>query len=136
MQSHPMPEFGWFTLLLALTLSVYTLVMGGVALWRTRGVAAGADRQADRLGGAARRAGIASFVALSCAAFALVWASFTGGYSVSYIFHHTNHDLNTAYNFSALSPPQEGSQLLWAWLLTAYGFVLRMRHKVDVRLTA
>ena len=72
MQSHPMPEFGSFTLLLALALSVYTLVMGGVALWRTRGVAAGTDRQADRLGETARRAGIASFVALSCAAFALV----------------------------------------------------------------
>ena len=31
---------------------------------------------------------------------------------------------------------QEGSLLLWAWLLSAYGFVLRVRHKVDVRLTA
>ncbi len=31
---------------------------------------------------------------------------------------------------------QEGSLLLWAWLLTAYGFVLRLRHRVDVRLTA
>ena len=36
MRLHPMPEFGSFTLLLALALSVYTLVMGGVALWRTR----------------------------------------------------------------------------------------------------
>jgi cytochrome c-type biogenesis protein CcmF len=131
-----MPEFGWFTLLLALALSVYTLVMGGVALWRTRGVAAGADRRGDRLGETARRAGIASFVALSCAAFALVWASFTNDYSVSYILHHTNRDLSTAYKFSALWSGQEGSLLLWAWLLSAYGFVLRIRHKVDVRLSA
>ena len=36
MQLHPMPEFGSFTLLLALALSVYTLVVGGVALWRSR----------------------------------------------------------------------------------------------------
>jgi cytochrome c-type biogenesis protein CcmF len=136
MRPHPMPEFGWFTLLLALTLSVYTLVMGGVALRRTRGVAAGVDRQGDRLGETARRAGISSFIALSCAAFALVWASFTNDYSVSYILHHTNRDLNTAYKFSALWSGQEGSLLLWAWLLSAYGFVLRMRHKVDVRLTA
>ena len=136
MQLHPMPEFGSFTLLLALALSVYTLVMGGVALWRTRGVAAGVDRQADKLGETARRAGISSFVALTCAAFALVWASFTNDYSVSYILHHTNRDLSTAYKFSALWSGQEGSLLLWAWLLSAYGFVLRMRHKVDVRLTA
>jgi cytochrome c-type biogenesis protein CcmF len=136
MQLHPMPEFGSFTLLLALALSAYTLVMGGVALWRTRGVVAGADRQSDKLGETARRAGISSFIALSCAAFALVWASFTNDYSVSYILHHTNRDLSTAYKFSALWSGQEGSLLLWAWLLSAYGFVLRMRHKVDVRLTA
>jgi cytochrome c-type biogenesis protein CcmF len=136
MQLHPMPEFGSFTLLLALALSAYTLVMGGVALWRTRGVAAGVDRRGDKLGETARRAGIASFIACSCAAFALVWASFTNDYSVSYILHHTNRDLNTAYKFSALWSGQEGSLLLWAWLLSAYGFVLRMRHKVDVRLTA
>jgi cytochrome c-type biogenesis protein CcmF len=136
MQLHPMPEFGSFTLLLALALSAYTLVMGGVALWRTRGVAAGVDRQADKLGETARRAGIASFIACTCAAFALVWASFTNDYSVSYILHHTNRDLSTAYKFSALWSGQEGSLLLWAWLLSAYGFVLRMRHKVDVRLTA
>jgi cytochrome c-type biogenesis protein CcmF len=133
---HPMPEFGSFTLLLALALSVYALVMGGVSLWRTRGVAAGVDRQADKLGETARRAGISSFIALTCAAFALVWASFTNDYSVSYILHHTNRDLSTPYKFSALWSGQEGSLLLWAWLLSAYGFVLRMRHKVDVRLSA
>jgi cytochrome c-type biogenesis protein CcmF len=136
MRLHPMPEFGSFTLLLALALSAYTLVMGGVALWRSRLVAAGVDRQADRLGETARRAGISSFIALSCAAFALVWASFTNDYSVSYILHHTNKALSTAYKFSALWSGQEGSLLLWAWLLSAYGFVLRMRHKVDVRLSA
>jgi cytochrome c-type biogenesis protein CcmF len=131
-----MPEFGSFALLLALALSVYTLVMGGVALWHSRGATAGADGAAGRLGETARRAGISSFIALSCAAFALVWASFTNDYSVSYILHHTNRALNTAYKFSALWSGQEGSLLLWAWLLSAYGFVLRMRHKVDVRLTA
>jgi cytochrome c-type biogenesis protein CcmF len=136
MRLHPMPEFGSFSLLLALALSAYTLVMGGVALWHSRGAAAGADGVAGRLGETARRAGISSFIALSCAAFALVWASFTNDYSVSYILHHTNRALNTAYKFSALWSGQEGSLLLWAWLLSAYGFVLRMRHKVDVRLTA
>ena len=133
MRTHPMPDFGSFTLLLALALSAYTLVVGGIALWRGR---ATTDSGAGRLGETARRAGIASFVALSCAAFALVWASFTNDYSVSYILHHTNKDLNTAYKFSALWSGQEGSLLLWAWLLSAYGFVLRMRHKVDVRLSA
>jgi cytochrome c-type biogenesis protein CcmF len=134
MRLHPMPEFGSFTLLLALILSAYTLVMGGIALWRTR--SGRVDPGAGRLGETARRAGISSFVALSGAAFALVWASFTNDYSVSYILHHTNRALPTAYKFSALWSGQEGSLLLWAWLLSAYGFVLRIRHRVDVRLTA
>ena len=41
-----------------------------------------------------------------------------------------------AYKFAALWSGQEGSLLLWAWLLGTYGFVLRARHKVDVRLSA
>lgn len=138
MPTHPMPEFGSFALLLALVLSTYTLVMGAVALWRSRsqsGIVAGGSG-AGRLGETARRAGIASFIVLSCAAFALVWAAFTNDYSVSYILHHTNRDLNTAYKFSALWSGQEGSLLLWAWLLSGYGFVLRIRHKIDVRLSA
>jgi cytochrome c-type biogenesis protein CcmF len=137
MQLHPMPEFGSFALLLALALSAYTLVVGAIALWRTKGqVRTAHDDGSGRLGETARRAGISSFVALSCAAFALAWASFTNDYSVSYILHHTNRDLNAAYKFSALWSGQEGSLLLWAWLLSAYGFVLRMRHRVDVRLSA
>src|SRR5215472_4303160 len=130
MQQHPMPQFGSFSLLLVLALSAYTLVMGGLALWQSKQGGGG------RLGETARRAGISIFIALTCAAFALVWASFTNDYSVSYILHHTNKDLSTAYKFSALWSGQEGSLLLWAWLLSAYGFVLRMRHKVDVRLSA
>ncbi len=127
---HPMPAFGSFSLLLALALTAYALVAGALALWKTG--APGAARLAET----ARRAGIASFIALCCAAFALVWAAFTFDYSVSYILHHTNRDLKTAYKFSALWSGQEGSLLLWAWLLAAYGFVLRVRHKVDVKLTA
>ncbi len=136
MQLHPMPEFGSFTLLLALTLSAYTLVVGGIALRRQVAAGAAGSDAADRLGETARRAGMASFVAVTGAAFALVWASFTNDYSLSYILHHTNRSLPSAYKFSALWSGQEGSLLLWAWLLAAYGFVLRVRHKVDVRLSA
>ncbi len=136
MPTHPMPEFGSFSLLLALALSAYTLVFGGVALWRQRAAGEAGEAAADRLGETARRAGIATFVATCAAAIALVWASFTNDFSVSYILHHTNKALNPAYKFSALWSGQEGSLLLWAFLLSAYGFVLRLRHRVDVRLSA
>ena len=130
-----MPEFGSFSLLLALTLSAYTLAVGSLALWRQR---AGVpfDAGALRLGETARRAGIGSFLAVLAAAFALVWASLTNDFSVSYILHHTNRSLPLAYKFSALWSGQEGSLLLWALLLSGYGFVLRLRHRTDVKLFA
>jgi len=135
-----MPEFGSFCLLLALILTLYTFVVGGFALWgatpgglRTTGIP---KERWNRLGETARRAGIASFVALCCAAFALVWAALTNDFSVEYIRAHSNIELNPAYKFAAMWSGQEGSLLLWAWLLGAYGFVVRMRYRIDVRLSA
>ncbi|HVW78796.1 MAG TPA: heme lyase CcmF/NrfE family subunit [Alloacidobacterium sp.] len=130
-----MPAFGSFALLLALALSGYNLLAGAIAL---RQLATGARGRIspERLAETARRAGIGSFFAVTCAAFALVWAAFTNDFSVSYILHHSNRDLPGAYKFAALWSGQEGSLLLWAWLLATYGFVLRIRHKVDVKLTA
>ncbi len=130
-----MPAFGSFALLVALALSGYNLLAGAVALRQlatgTRGAIA-----PERLAETARRAGIASFLAATCAAFALVWAAFTNDFSVAYIAEHANRALPGPYKFAALWSGQEGSLLLWAWLLSAYGFVLRVRHKVDVKLTA
>src|ERR1700691_3421173 len=130
-----MPEFGSFSLLLALALSGYTLVAGAIAL-RQSATGARGRMSPDRLAETARRAGIGSFIAVTCAAFALVYAAFTNDFSVSYILHHSNRALPGPYKFAALWSGQEGSLLLWAWLLTAYGFVLRLRHKVEVTLTA
>ncbi len=124
-----MPQFGSFTLLLALAFGVYALAAGIFALLRS-------GAAADRLGESARRAGIAVFVAVTAAAVALVVAAFQDDFSVAYIFSHSNRDLPLAYKFSALWSGQEGSLLFWAWLLSTYGFVLRLRHKVDARLVA
>src|SRR5271157_4527111 len=131
----PMPEIGSFALLLALALSGYTLLAGAVALYQ---IATGARARVapERLAETARRAGIGSFIATTAAAFALVWAAFNNDFSVAYILHHSNRALPGPYKFAALWSGQEGSLLLWAWLLSAYGFVLRIRHKTDVKLYA
>jgi len=84
----------------------------------------------------ARRAGMATFAAVTLAAFALVWAAFANDFSLSYILHHSNRSLAAPYKFAVLWSGQEGSLLFWSWLLATYGFVLRWRHKVDQRLVA
>ncbi len=130
-----MAAFGSFTLLIALTLAAYNLVAGAVAL---RLLATGRPSRIspERLADTARRAGIASFVAVSGAVFALVWATFTNNFSITYIMEHSNRALPAAYKFAALWSGQEGSLLFWAWLLAGYGFVLRLMHKNDVKLYA
>jgi len=130
-----MAAFGSFSLLIALALAGYNLLAGILAL---RLIATGQQARIspERLADTARRAGIASFVAVTAAAFALVWAVFTNDFSITYIVEHSNRALPGPYKFSALWSGQEGSLLLWAWLLAAYGFVLRLTHKTDVKLYA
>jgi cytochrome c-type biogenesis protein CcmF len=133
--SHPMPLFGSFSLLLALILCVYTLLSGTLSLWAIAHGRALAIAP-ERLRETSRRAGLASFIAVTCAAFALVWAAFTNDFSVDYILHHSSRALFGPYKFASIWSGQEGSLLLWAWLLAGYGFVLRLRHKTDITLSA
>ncbi|HTK95286.1 MAG TPA: heme lyase CcmF/NrfE family subunit [Terriglobales bacterium] len=124
-----MAYFGSFALLIALGLAGYAFFVGMLALLFRR-------RQSAALGETARRAGIAVFVCVTAAAFALVYATFTNDFSIEYIREHSNKALPLIYKFSALWSGQEGSLLLWAWLLSAYGFVLHLRHRADPKLFA
>lgn len=121
-----MALFGSWSLILALVFSFYTLGAGILAIYR------GADRLAET----ARRAGIATFIAVFAAAVALVVSVVNNDFSLAYIRDHSNIDLPVAYKVSALWSGQEGSLLFWALILSAYAFVVRIRHKVDVKLTA
>jgi cytochrome c-type biogenesis protein CcmF len=130
-----MAAFGSLALYIALALAAYNLLAGIIAL---RMIATGQQARIspERLADSARRAGIAGFVAVTAAAFALVWSVFKNDFSIAYIVQHSNKALPGAYKFAALWSGQEGSLLLWAWLLGTYGFVLRLTHKQDVKLYA
>ncbi len=130
-----MATLGSLSLLIALALAVYNLLAGAIAL-RMLAVGRNSPISPERLADTARRAGIACFVAVTAAAFALVWSVFTNDFSIAYITEHSNRALPGMYKFSAMWSGQEGSLLLWAWLLATYGFVLRLTHKTDVRLYA
>jgi cytochrome c-type biogenesis protein CcmF len=119
-----MALIGSFALLLALALAAYSFVAGALGL----------ARKDDRLGETARRAGIASWAAVTVAGVALVMAAFGNDFSIAYILHHSNRALPIQYKFAALWSGQEGSLLFWAWLLSTYALVLRLRYKVDPKL--
>ena len=124
-----MPQIGSFALLLALALTVYSFLAGLFALLLN-------SQQSGRLGETARRAGIASFAVVFLAALVLVISAFGNDFSIAYIYHHSNRDLPGPYKFATLWSGQEGSLLFWSLLLSAYGLVLRLRHKTDMKLFA
>jgi len=130
-----MAAFGSFALLLALALSAYNLFAGTAAL-RLLATGRPARISPDRLADTARRAGVASFVAVTAAAFALVWSALANDFTITYILEHSNRTLPAPYKFAALWSGQEGSLLLWAWLLGGYGFILRLTHETEVKLYA
>src|SRR5271157_2961074 len=124
-----MALIGSYALLLAFALSVYSFLFGLLAL-------AFPGEGSERVGETARRAGVVVFGAVLLAAVVLVVAAFQNDFSIAYIFHHSNRDLPAPYKFATLWSGQEGSLLFWALLLSAYGLVLRLRYKTDVRLFA
>src|SRR5579864_3322327 len=124
-----MPIIGSLCLQFALVLAASCLFAGIVAL-ATHSPAAG------RLSESARRAGMAAFVATAVSALALVYATLNNDFSLEYVRAHSNRTLPIPYKLAVLWSGQEGSMLFWALLLSAYGFVLRLRHKVDRRLVA
>src|SRR5450631_526968 len=124
-----MSQIGSFALLLALALSTYSFLAGVLALARP-------GPGSERLGETARRAGIATFGVVLLAAVVLVISAFQNDFSIAYIYHHSNRDLPAPYKFATLWSGQEGSLLFWSLLLSAYGLVLRLRHKTDARLFA
>src|SRR5215831_14405122 len=85
-----MPLLGSLCLLFALALAGYCLIVGIVAAVRK-------DPLGDRLAETGRRAGMASFLAVTGAALALVWGALNNDFSVAYILHHSNRALPTAY---------------------------------------
>ena len=125
-----MAQIGSFALLIALALSLYSFGFGLLALFDKN------DRLYQRLGETARRAGIVVFPAVLLAALCLVVAAFRNDFSIAYIFHHSNRDLDSKYKFATLWSGQEGSLVFWSLLLSAYAFVLRIRYKTDPRLFA
>jgi cytochrome c-type biogenesis protein CcmF len=128
-----MSILGSLALLFALALSMYNLVFGAVALRQTSTRSRGRISP-ERLAKTARRAGMTGFGAVTVAVFALLWAIFTNDFSLAYVLHESNRALPGAYKFAALWSGQEGSLLLWAWLLSGLSFMVRARHNVDARL--
>ncbi len=104
-----MADIGYFALVLALVMSLYALVCYAAGLKTKR-----SDLLASATGGVI---GTAVFTAV--AGGTLVYMLVTSDFSVEYVAMYTSTDLPTIYKLTALWAGNDGSLLLWAWVLTA-----------------
>ncbi|MFZ1972637.1 MAG: heme lyase CcmF/NrfE family subunit [Candidatus Acidiferrales bacterium] len=117
-----MDILGSLALLLAFLAAVYAVVAGIVGIVTRRIL----------LTKSARNAGMAVFVLVTLAVGCLEYFFFTNNFSLAYVAEHSNTALPPYYKFAALWAGQEGSLLLWTWLLSGYAFFVlflnRKRH--------
>ena len=72
----------------------------------------------------AERAVYAVWGLLTLAAGVLVTFLVSGDFRLAYVASHTNHAMSSIYKFTAWWGGQEGSLLLWSWLLSTYSAIV------------
>jgi cytochrome c-type biogenesis protein CcmF len=79
------------------------------------------------------RAVYSIWVLITLASGILVYAIMTGDFRYAYVAEHSNKTMPLLYKFTAWWGGQEGSLLLWSWLLSTYAAVVaftnRRRHR-------
>src|SRR3954466_8567166 len=105
-----MPDLGRAALATAFLLLVYASVAGTFAAWHGR----------RRLAASARNALVAAFGATAVAVAVLLTALARHDFSFAYVAQHTSRELPLGYTLTAFWGGQEGSLLLWLFVLCAY----------------
>jgi cytochrome c-type biogenesis protein CcmF len=76
-----------------------------------------------------QRAVYAVWVLVTLASGLLVYALMSGDFRFSYVAEHSNRDMPALYKFAAWWGGQEGSLLLWSWLLSSYAAVVAFTNR-------
>jgi cytochrome c-type biogenesis protein CcmF len=113
------PEFGTFTLIIALCLSLALAVIPLV----------GATAGNAQMMSYARPLASGVFVFLTLSFACLFYAFWADDFSVVYVANHSNTALPMAFKLSAVWGGHEGSLLLWLWTLSCWTFAVSVYSK-------
>ncbi|MCC6293761.1 MAG: heme lyase CcmF/NrfE family subunit [Bryobacterales bacterium] len=118
-----MENLGALSLILAFCLSIYAVFGSIVGKWKRR----------PFLVKSAERAVYAQWALQSFAAAFLVYALLTCDFRLAYVAAHVNLAMPTLYKFTAWWGGQEGSLLLWSWILACYSAVVVWQNRGKFR---
>jgi cytochrome c-type biogenesis protein CcmF len=105
-----MPDLGRAALVTSFLLLVYASAAGAFAAWHGR----------RRLAESARNALVAAFASTTVAVVILATALARHDFAYTYVAQHTSRELPLGYSLTAFWGGQEGSLLLWLFVLCAY----------------
>src|SRR3984893_16326109 len=118
-----MENLGSLAILLAFCLAVYAII----------GSVVGRLKRNPFLILSAERAVYSVWFLVTVASGILVYALMTGDFRYSYVAQYSNRAMPLAYKFSAWWGGQEGSLLLWSWLLATYCCVAVFTNRRKLR---
>lgn len=114
-----MPEIGYYSLLTAFFLSGYSAL---IAFFGIRG-------RKGNLVASAENAVYAVFGFLTIASSVLIYALVTRDFQIEYVARYTSNDLPMTYTIAAFYAGQEGSLLLWGWLLSIFAAIVTFQNR-------
>jgi len=118
-----MENIGALALILSFCLAVYSVVASLVGKWKNR----------PFLVVSAERAVYAIWGLLTTASGLLVYALLAGDFRLVYVAQNTNREMAAIYKFTAWWGGQEGSLLLWAWILSTYSAIVVFQNRKKFR---
>jgi cytochrome c-type biogenesis protein CcmF len=114
-----MPLIGQFALALALFLAFYSILANVI----------GSRRAIPALIASARHA-LWAMCAMISVAITVLWASLLrSDFTLEYVASYSSYDLPTIYKFTALWGGQQGSLLLWTWLLSIFTALVAFQNR-------
>src|SRR6266481_5999464 len=114
-----MPLIGQLALVLALIVACYSIVANVV----------GARSQIPALVASARHA-VWAMCAMVTVAVAALWCSLLqSDFSLEYVSSYTSSTLPTVFKVTALWGGQQGSLLLWTWLLSIFTAIVALQNR-------
>jgi cytochrome c-type biogenesis protein CcmF len=118
-----MENLGSLAILLAFCFAIYSVVSS----------VAGKLGRRPFLVLSAERAVYCVWALLTVAASLLVYSLIAGDFRLAYVAEHSNKSMDVPYKFASWWGGQEGSLLLWAWLLATYSCVVVFQNRRKFR---
>jgi cytochrome c-type biogenesis protein CcmF len=118
-----MENIGALSILLAFCFTVYAVIASVV----------GKLKKNSFLTVSAERAVYSVWLLVTVAAGLLIYSLLTGDFRLAYVAAHTDSSMSKIYKFTAWWGGQQGSLLLWSWLLASYSAVVVFMNRRKFR---